>query len=56
MYFWRDNHGHEIDCIIEKVDKLVPVEIKAGKTINMSFFDELKYWNEISNTNPILLF
>jgi len=52
IYFWRDNHGHEIDCIIEKGQKLVPIEIKAGKTINTGFFDELKYWNEISKTKP----
>lgn len=52
MYFWRDKHGHEIDCIIERVDKLIPVEIKSGKTINMSFFDELKYWNKLSQTDP----
>lgn len=52
IYFWRDNHGHEIDCIIERGQKLVPIEIKAGRTINMNFFDELKYWNEISGTKP----
>ena len=52
LYFWRDNHGHEIDCIIEKDQKLIPIEIKAGKTINTSFFDELKYWNEISDIKP----
>ncbi len=52
IYFWRDNHGHEIDCIMERANKLIPIEIKAGKTINSSFFDELKYWNEISGTKP----
>ncbi len=50
IYFWRDKHGHEVDCIIEKVDKLVPIEVKANQTVNTNFFDELKYWNEISGT------
>jgi len=52
LYFWRDSQGHEIDCIIEKGIKLTPVEIKVGKTVNSSFFDELKYWNELSHSNP----
>ena len=51
MYFWRDNKGNEVDCVIEKKGRLIPVEIKSGKTINESFFDTLKYWNEISETS-----
>ncbi|MGE0009735.1 MAG: ATP-binding protein [Candidatus Babeliales bacterium] len=52
MYFWRDQSGHEIDCIIEKGTTLIPIEIKAGKTINQGFTQELTYWNELSATNP----
>ncbi len=52
IYFWRDSYGHEIDCIIEKDQRLIPVEIKSNKTINLIFFDALKYWNEISKTKP----
>ena len=47
-YFWRDYHGHEVDCIIEKADRLHSIEIKSGKTISPSFFSGLKYWNELS--------
>jgi len=50
LYFWRDNHGNEIDCIIESGDKLTPVEIKAGKTINKDFFKGLLYWQKIAFT------
>ncbi|MBW1701415.1 MAG: ATP-binding protein [Deltaproteobacteria bacterium] len=50
LYFWRDNSGHEIDCIIEKGDRLLPLEIKSGKTINLDFFKGLKYWSKISKT------
>lgn len=52
IYFWRDNHGHEVDCIIERKNQLIPIEIKSGKTINTSFFEELKYWNNLSETDP----
>ncbi len=50
LYFWRDNSGHEIDCIIEKGGRLLPLEIKSGKTINLDFFKGLKYWSKISKT------
>ena len=48
LYFWRDRHGHEVDCLLERADTLTPVEIKAGKTFNFSYFDGLRYWNELS--------
>lgn len=34
IYFWRDNKGSEVDCILEHQSSLIPVEIKAGKTIS----------------------
>lgn len=52
LYFWRDNHGHEIDCVIEKGESLIGIEIKAGKTINTSFFDGLVYWNNLTHADP----
>ncbi|MBD3232074.1 DUF4143 domain-containing protein [Candidatus Dependentiae bacterium] len=50
LYFWRDKQGHEVDCIIEKGTRLTPIEIKVAKTLNASFFDELKYWNELAHS------
>jgi len=41
IYFWRDNHGHEVDCLIEKGVDLFPIEIKAGKTPSSFYFTEL---------------
>ncbi len=49
-YFWRDNKGLEIDCIIEKSDGLIPIEIKSGMTPNLEFFKNLKKWSAISQT------
>lgn len=46
-YFWQDNKGKEIDCILEKGESTTAVEIKSGKTISKSYFDNLKYWNAL---------
>jgi hypothetical protein len=51
-FFWRDNKGVEIDCIIEDGNILTPVEIKSGTTFNQDFFKNLIYWNKLSG-NPI---
>lgn len=48
LYFWRDNTGHEIDVILEKANKLYPIEIKSSKTITPAFFSGLNFWNKIS--------
>jgi uncharacterized protein len=42
LYFWQDVQGHEIDCIMEdSYNKLTPIEIKSGMTVNSSFFKGL---------------
>ncbi len=38
VYFWRDRSGHEIDAIIEKGYKWLPVEIKSSETISHDHF------------------
>ncbi len=43
-YFWRDNHGREIDCLLADGERAIPIEIKSGKTLSPSYFDGLKYW------------
>lgn len=47
IYFWRDSHGHEVDCIIKRGDQLIPIEIKASYTASSHFFDTLNYWSEL---------
>jgi predicted AAA+ superfamily ATPase len=50
-YFWRDQNGRlEIDCVIDRGDKLFPIEIKSGQTINPSFFDALREWSQLAET------
>ncbi len=53
LYFWRDQNGRvEIDCIVDKITEMVPLEIKASETISTRFFDSLKQFNEFSKTSP----
>jgi len=58
-YFWRDQSGHEIDCIIEKGIETLAIEIKAGMTITSSFFDSLQYWQKLAkipSSNNFLIY
>ena len=48
LYFWRDNTGNEVDCIIEQGNNLLALEIKSGQTISKDFFKGLLYWSKIS--------
>jgi len=47
-YFWQDNHGKEIDCLMVDGERVTPVEVKSGKTISTSYFDNLKYWRSLA--------
>jgi predicted AAA+ superfamily ATPase len=44
LYFWRNNLGDEIDVIIDQGERLVPVEIKSGETLNPDYYRGLKKW------------
>lgn len=51
LYFWRDKNGYiEVDCIVDRGTRLIPVEIKSGATINNAFFDSLEKWHELAKT------
>lgn len=55
LYYWRDKTGHEVDLIVDDAGELLPIEIKAGKTINNEFLKTLKYWNTLSKGNKSVL-
>ncbi|TVR39771.1 MAG: ATP-binding protein [Planctomycetota bacterium] len=44
MWFWRDQRGTEIDCIIEQDGALMPIEIKSGQTVAKDWFKSLQLW------------
>jgi len=47
-YYWQDNHGKEIDCLLVNGEKVTAVEIKSGKTMSTSYFENLKYWRSLA--------
>lgn len=48
IYFWQEAGRNEIDCIIEKANELLAVEIKASQTMSKDFFKTLRLWNELT--------
>lgn len=48
LYFVRDIQGYEIDCVWEKQDLLIPIEIKSSTTAKQSFFDQFTKWDAFS--------
>jgi uncharacterized protein len=55
LYYWRDKTGHEIDLIIDHGGKLLPLEIKSGKTVTTEYFNNLNYWNKLSGVKRSML-
>jgi predicted AAA+ superfamily ATPase len=47
-YFWQDSRGKEIDCLLVDGENITPIEIKSGKTISNSYFDNLRYWHQLT--------
>ncbi len=47
LYFWRDQHGHEIDLILDRGDFLLPIEIKSGSTYHSSWTKNIDWFNDL---------
>jgi uncharacterized protein len=57
MYFWRDNTGNEIDCLIQEGATMKTVEIKSSTTIHSDFFKGLKHYQKLNNSSaPYLVY
>lgn len=50
FFFWRDSNGNEIDLIVEQETKLIPIEIKSGRTLTHESFSGLEKWNSLAGT------
>ena len=48
LFFWRNKTKQEVDLIIDHPDQPVAIEIKSGKTLQESYFQNLNYWQKIS--------
>ncbi len=47
LYFWRDQHGHEIDLIIDEGETLFPIEIKSSATFHSDFLKNIHWFNKV---------
>ena len=50
-YFWQDNSGKEIDCLLEGQGVLTPVEIKSNKTMVANHFKNINYWRRLTGVD-----
>ena len=51
-YFWNAAGSHEIDLLLDKGGRLMPIEIKSSRTISNHFFDGLAYFQPLSGASP----
>ncbi|MEZ4774103.1 MAG: ATP-binding protein [Bacteroidia bacterium] len=52
FWFWQDQHGNEIDLLIEEDLKLKAIEIKSSQTYNSRLTSGLKLWQKIAGSQP----
>jgi predicted AAA+ superfamily ATPase len=53
LFFWRDSNGNEVDVIFEHSGRLLPVEIKSGKTLTSESTTGLKKWLSFAKSEGI---
>ncbi len=51
LYFWRDQHGHEIDIVVDHGTSLLPIEIKSSQTFNPDFLRTLTWFNNLQGSD-----
>jgi uncharacterized protein len=58
IYYFRIQGRNEVDLLIEQNRKLIPIEIKAGKTLVPSFADDLRKFMDfpITCVSPTVLY
>jgi len=49
LYFWRDQHGHEVDLVIDQGTHLDLIEIKSGQTFQKDFLKNIKWLNKLQD-------
>lgn len=48
LTFWRDNHGHEVDFLLEEAGRLQAVEVKSGATVVPSALQGLRHFAAVA--------
>lgn len=58
LYFWNDK-TREIDCIVDRANSSVPIEIKGGKTMSLGLLSGIAAWKDIAGAqaaHPYLIY
>ncbi len=56
IFFWRDNHGTEIDFLLEKSTKIYAIEVKSGMNFHDTYLGNLiKYRKYNPNVEKLFL-
>lgn len=59
IYFWQDAKKHEVDFVLDRGKKLIPIEAKSGETLSSDSFKGLKYWQDLAGNKagqPVLIY
>ena len=59
IYFWQDAKRHEVDFVLDRGKKLIPIEAKSGETLSSDSFQGLKYWRDLAGNRagqPMLIY
>lgn len=48
VYFWRDQQGDEVDCLIERGTELHAIEVKSSQTLQRSLLKGIERWQVIA--------
>ena len=59
IYFWHDVKRHEVDFLIDKGQKLLPIEAKSAGTVTADQFKGLKYYQNLAGSScerPVLIY
>ncbi len=59
VYFWRDNHGTEVDLLFEHDGRLHPVEIKSGTTFSSDWLRSFDLWKKYAGAaaaDPVVVY
>ncbi len=59
LYFWRDNHGLEVDLLFENAGRLHSVECKSGMTYASDWIGPARRWREAAGADaapPVLVY
>ncbi len=53
FYYWRDKTGNEVDCLVDKGNTRLLVEIKRGKTLNNDYFRGIEYYKSLDKRHKL---